>query len=205
MKRIKMKGKTVDDAVKAALEVLGGKQEDAKINVIKEGKPGMLGIIGGEEAEVEVVLRGGREEDGREVLQEILNRMSFLAVAESEQAEEGVELKIKGEDLGRIIGKEGATLKSLEILVGSILSKAYGERIRASIDAGDYKLNRKKALERLAREAAEEVHNSGLEKVLPHMEAWDRRVIHMSLKDDPHVTTFSRGEGRERRLVIAPR
>lgn len=204
MKRIRMKGKTVDEAVNAALEVLGGKKEEAKITVISEGKAKVLGVIGGEEAEVEVLVRGALEEDARQVLQEILDKMLFLAVVDGRKTEEGVELEIKGEDMGRIIGKDGATLRAMEILVSSIFGRLYGERVRISIDAAGYKEKRKKALERLANDAADEVAKTGLEKVLPPMSAGDRRLIHMCLKENSGVTTFSRGEGRDRRLVIAP-
>jgi spoIIIJ-associated protein len=60
-------------------------------------------------------------------------------------------------------------------------------------------------LERLAKDAAEEVGSNKKEKVLPPMSPADRRIIHMILKDDPNITTFSKGFGRDRRLVIAPR
>ena len=205
MKRMRMKGKSVDEAVSAALQVLGGEKEKARVIVIAEGKPGMLGVIGGEEAEVEVVVREGVPEDARQLLQEILDKMAFMAVAEAREAEGGVEINIKGEDMGRIIGKEGATLKALEVLVRSILGRLYEERLQVSIDAGEYKLKRKRALERLAKEAADEVARSGKERVLPHMPAADRRIIHLFLQNKADVTTFSKGEGRERRLVIAPR
>ncbi|MEE8638435.1 MAG: R3H domain-containing nucleic acid-binding protein, partial [Candidatus Margulisiibacteriota bacterium] len=74
-----------------------------------------------------------------------------------------------------------------------------------SVDAGGYKVKRRQALERLAKEAADEVARTGEEKVLPHMGAGDRRIIHLCLQGDPKITTYSKGEGRERRLVIAPR
>lgn len=205
MKKIRMKGKSVEDAAKAALEVLGGKREDANVLVISEGKPGMLGVLGGEEAEVEVVLKEGATADARQILQEILDKMAFVAVVEGKLEEDVVRLDIKGEDMGRIIGKEGATLKSLEIILSSILRSIYGEKVGVSIDAGGYRQKREKALERLARDAADEVAKTGEEKALPHMSAGDRRVIHLFLRDNPKVTTFSRGEGRDRRLIIAPR
>jgi spoIIIJ-associated protein len=168
MKKVRMKGKTVDAAVKAALEVLGGEKENAKVTVLTEGKAGVLGMIGGEEAEVEVALTQGAAEDARGVLQDILDKMAFMAVADIGEAGDVVQLNIKGEDMGRIIGKEGATLKSLETIVS-------------------------------------EVQSSGEEKVLPPMNAADRRIIHLFLQENSAVTTFSQGEGRDRRLIIAPR
>jgi spoIIIJ-associated protein len=205
MKRIHMKGKSVDNAVEMALQVLGGSRENAKVNVIREGKPGVLGVIGGEEAEVEVVLKEGMGEDAKQILQDILDRMEFVAMVEVVQREEGIGLDIKGEDMGRIIGKEGATLKALEIVVSTILGQLTGERLRVEIDADGYKDKRKKALERLAKDAADEVASSGKERVLPPMNPADRRIIHIFLKDNAKITTFSKGFGRERRLVIAPR
>lgn len=205
MKVTKMKGKSVDEATKSAVEVLGGKVEDAKVRVISEGKPGMLGMIGGEQAEVEVTLKEGRAEDGRQLLQEVLDKMSFMTMVEASLDGERVNLKVKGEDMGRIIGKEGATLKCLETLVGTMLGRLYGERVRVSIDADGYKEKRSKALERLAKDAAQEVVESGKEKVLPPMSAADRRIIHMALQDEAGLTTYSKGEGKDRRLVIAPK
>jgi spoIIIJ-associated protein len=205
MKKITMKGKNIDEAVAAALEVLGGKKEDAKVNVLSEGKPGMLGMIGGEEAEVEVILMGDIVDDTRQILQDLLDKMGFLSKVEAVKEGEGVSLKVKGEDMGRIIGKEGATLKSLEILVGTMLRQATGEWTRVNIDAGDYKEKRKEALERLAGNVADEVAQTGEEKVLPPMSAGDRRWIHLFLQENSKVTSFSKGEGRERRLVVAPR
>ncbi|MFH1684530.1 MAG: RNA-binding cell elongation regulator Jag/EloR [Candidatus Margulisiibacteriota bacterium] len=205
MKKIRMKGRSVDDAVKTALEVLGGEKDKARISIISEGKAGMLGVIGCEEAEVEVVLLGEPGEDAKQILQDILDKMVFMTVVELGKSGDAIELLIKGEDMGRIIGKEGTTLKSLEIILGSILGRMYGERKRVSIDADGYKKKREEALERLAKEVIDEVAQSGKERVLPPMSAADRRIIHLFIQENPKVTSFSKGEGRERRLVIAPR
>lgn len=206
MEPVRMKGRTVDEAVSSALAVLGLSREAADVKVINEGKPAVMGIIGGEEAEVEVAPKGASAERAREALQGILDLMEFLAAAEvAGEAEGGVSLVIKGEDLGRIIGKEGAMLKALETIVGAMIWKAAGVRTRVAIDAAGYRDKRVKALERLAAEVIEEVTLSGQEKAMPPMEASDRRIIHMYLKDNPQVTSYSRGEGKDRRLVIAPR
>ena len=206
MKSIKMKGKSANEATEAACAVLGVGREAVSVRVLNEGKPAIMGILGGEEAEVEVVVKAAASEEARQALQDILDKMGFLAVAEVNGDEgESVLLSVKGEDMGRIIGKEGAMLKALETVVGAMAWKLIGSRVRVNIDAGGYRDKRIKALERLAAEVVEEVEKSGEEKVLPYMEAADRRAIHMFLKDNPKVTSFSQGEGRDRRLVIAPR
>lgn len=206
MKSVKMKGKNVDEAVEAGLAVLGIKKEDAVIKVINEGKAGMMGILGGEEAEVEVVAREGAGEEARQALQNILDKMGLLAIAEIDAEDaEGVRLAVKGEDMGRIIGKEGAMLKSLEIVVGSIVRRLVGSSLRVRIDAGGYIEKREKVLQRLAADVAEEVEKTGQEKVLPYMEAADRRIMHLYLTEHSQVKSYSVGEGKERRMVIAPK
>ena len=203
MKTVRMKGKNVEEATTAALAVLG--VEQARITVINEGKPAILGVIGGEAAEVEATLAGSQDEEASQILQNILDKMGFMAMIEKAGIqEETINLSVKGEDMGRIIGKEGAMLKALETIVGAMLWKTTGIRNRVSIDAGGYKEQREKALQRLAEEVAQDVIESGEEKALPRMTAADRRIIHIALKENSKVTTFSKGEGDDRRLVVAP-
>lgn len=206
MKSVKMKGKNVDEAIEAGLAVLGVSKENAVVKVLNEGKAGMMGILGGEEAEVEVVVKEGAGEEAKQILQNILDKMGFLAIAEIDSEEaEGVKLAVKGEDMGRIIGKEGAMLKSLEVVVGSIIRKVIGASVRIRIDAGGYVEKREKVLQKLAADVAEEVEKTGQEKVLPYMEAADRRIMHIYLQEHTKVKSYSVGEGKERRMVIAPK
>lgn len=205
MKKVTMKGRNVEEAKKAALQVLGAMEEEVKVNIINEGKSGMLGMIGGEEAEVEVVMSEGLVQDAKQTLQDILDRMQFTTIVEATENDGNVSLNIKGDDIGRIIGKEGATLKAMELIVGTMLFKSRGSWSRVSIDAGEYNKKREMALERLAGDAADEVVKTGNRKDLPHMSAKDRRIIHMFLQNNDRISTFSEGEGRDRHLVIAPK
>jgi spoIIIJ-associated protein len=205
MKKARMKGKNVEEATKAALEVLSATPEESVVNVINEGKPGMFGVIGGDEAEVEVIKREGAAQDAKDLLQELLDKMQFVTLVEAEKDGDIIQLNIKGEDMGRIIGKEGATLKAIETVVRSMSRKVYPEGLRISLDADGYKDKRKQALERLATDIVAEVVETGREKELPPMEPADRRIIHILLQENAKVTTFSKGEGRARRLVVAPR
>ena len=206
MKAVRMKGRNVEEATEAALAVLGVGRDQVEIKVLSEGKPAVMGILGGEEAEVEVLAKESVAEEAREALQSILDKMGFLAVAEIKSSDaENVSLDVKGEDISRIIGKEGGMLKALETLVGAIVWKTFKSPVRVSVDAGGYREKRVRALERLASDVAEEVAKTGQESVLPPMEAADRRTIHLYLANNPQVTTYSKGEGRDRRLVVAPK
>lgn len=206
MKRMKMKGKTVEEAVSAAAQVLGVPQDQLTYRVVSEGKGGVMGLFGGQEAEVEVREKGDPAKEANEVLQEIINKMGLLAVGEIVDSSPGdVSLNIKGEELGQIIGKQGATLIAAQTIISTIISNLFGERVRVHLDAGGYLERQADALRRVARQAADDVVETGKEKELPPMSASDRRIVHMALKDNEKVTTFSKGEGADRRLIIAPK
>ena len=166
MNIVRMKGKDINEAVEAAAKVLGKNKDEIQYRVIGEGKPGMLGMFGGEEAEIEAWEKTAPGEAAKEILQEIIDKLGLLAIAELKgEDEESVSLNIKGEDLGQIIGKEGATLMALQIIVSSMISKAFERRARVYIDAGGYRERQEQAIERLAIEAAKDVEKTGIEKV----------------------------------------
>ena len=206
MDTIKFKGGSIEEAVDGAAKVLGISKDEMEYRVIEEGKAGVLGIIGGKETEIEAWKSLPLQNEAKEMMQEILNKMYLLAVAEAELGEQGeVQVDVKGEDLGQIIGKDGATLTAIQILISTALSNRHSRRVRVYVDAGGYKERQAKAIERLAKSAAEDVESSGEEKMLPPLSPAERRVVHMALRDNDKITTHSEGEGKERRLVISPK
>jgi len=206
VKRTKAKGKNPEEAIENGLRILGLAKDQVDVTVLSEGKPGVLGMFGGEEAEVEIKQKLSAGEDAKDVLQEIINGLGLIAVADlTSEDESGVMLDVKGEDLGKVIGKDGAMLRALQLIISTIVSRNFGGRVRVYIDAGGYREKQEKALTRLAEEAAKDVAESGMEKVLPPMAPADRRIIHLALQNKPGITTFSKGEGQDRRLVIAPK
>jgi spoIIIJ-associated protein len=204
---IKMKGKSVEEAITMALQVLGKNKEDVDVRVITEGERGMLGVIGGKEAEVEVFPKVDLGEGARKLVQDILDKMDFLTLVtvKSEEADT-VFLEIKGEDMGRIIGKEGNTLDALQSLCSIMLGKRLGRRIRVLLDAENYRERRQKKLAEETSIIAKEVESTGSEKALPPMSSADRRLVHMYIQEShPKLTSFSRGEGMGRQVVIGPK
>ncbi len=113
-------------------------------------------------------------------------------------------VEVRGGDLGRLIGKEGRTLKALEYLIGLVLARRFPEH-RVVLDAAGYRKRQEERIKRLAEEAALTVALTGEPLHLPPMRASERRIVHMLLKDHPRVTTESQGEGEERHVVVYPR
>lgn len=205
MSKVSMKGKNVDEAVNMALEVLGAKRDDVDIRVINEGRSGVLGVFGGEDAEVEVSFKEQLKEKGRKILQDILDKAGFVAiVAATDEDPERIYLEIKGDDMGRIIGKEGAALEALQILVSAVLSKAAQKRKFVSIDAAGYRKRHEDKIRRIVEDAVQEAVASGREVALPPMSAADRRIAHMITKETGKASSLSKGEGAARRVVIGP-
>jgi spoIIIJ-associated protein len=204
---VKMKGKSVEDAIDMALQVLGKTREEVDVKVISEAEGGVLGVFGGKDAEVEVSPKLPVGEESKSVVQEILDKMGFLTLV-ALKGEEGdnVQLDINGDDMGRIIGRAGATIDALQFLSSLILSKKHSKRVRVIVDAEGYREKRQKMVIRDAEVIAKDVESSGQEKALPPMSAADRRVVHMFIQESfPNLTSYSRGEGSDRQVMLAPK
>jgi spoIIIJ-associated protein len=116
--------------------------------------------------------------------------------------EDGYKVGIDTEENALLIGKHGNTLSSLELVLSLMVAKKSGEFKRVLLEVGDYRAEREEYLKELANRMREEVASSGYEKTIRGLKAWERRLIHLMLQEDESVTTESRGEGRDRVLVI---
>lgn len=204
---VKMKGKTVEEAITMALQVIGKNREEVDVKVLNEAESGVLGVFGGKEAEVEVSVKMPLGDQAKAIVQEILDKMGFMTlVSLKSEEEDNINLEIKGEDMGRIIGRAGSSIDSLQYLASLIMSKKHSKRVRVLVDAEGYREKRKRMVTQDADAIAKEVESTGKEKAFPPMSAADRRIIHMHIQENyPNLTSYSRGEGAGRQLVIAPK
>jgi spoIIIJ-associated protein len=116
-----------------------------------------------------------------------------------------VELELVGPDLGLLIGRYGATLDALQTVTAGAANRGMEDGARVVLDAEGYRERRLHSLESLARSTAARVKRGGREMALDNLQPHERRIIHMALRDDTDVETYSEGEGSRRRLIIAPR
>ncbi len=116
-----------------------------------------------------------------------------------------VNIELQGEGLGLLIGRHGATLDAMQLLVAIIANRGVAEGGRVILDAENYRERRQEMLERMAHSHAEKAKRTGKEVVIPELKPYERRIIHMTLADDPGVETYSEGHGAMRQLVISPR
>ena len=116
-----------------------------------------------------------------------------------------VTLEIRGEGLGLLIGRHGATLDAIQMLASVVANTGLDSGCRIIVDAEHYRERRREMLRKMALAQAEKAKESQQEVVIPDLKAFERRIIHLALKDDPDVETYSEGEGDDRCIVISPR
>ena len=134
----------------------------------------------------------------------LLNLDPSYAVEIEYQDEDEVHAQIFGGDPGKIIGRQGRTLAALEHITNAVINRQEGKQVRVNIDVGGYKRRRDERLRDTAHKAADRVRKTGEPVELEPMSAAERRVVHMALADEPGVATESTGEGKSRRVVVAP-
>lgn len=119
-----------------------------------------------------------------------------------EDKEEEYLVTIDAPEKALLIGKHGNTLASLQTVISLMLAKSEGEYKRVILDIGEYRKEREEYLKDLATRFREDVMSSGNEREIRGLKAWERRLIHVLFQEDQEVMTESRGEGRDRVLVI---
>ena len=144
-------------------------------------------------------------EIGRLVLQRIVDAITAEAKISVKADADRLCFNVNGGNAGILIGKRGQTLDAIQTIVEKVVNKSNNNRIRVLVDIEGYLETRKENLESMAIRLAEKAKKSGKPISLGQMNAYDRRIVHIALKDFPEVLTRSRGEGRLRKLVIFPK
>jgi spoIIIJ-associated protein len=139
----------------------------------------------------------------KETLEKILETLGFSATVEEHKLEEGLLLEVKTEDAGRLIGRQGQTLSDLQYITNRLLFQQDANAPKVMVDVGGYRAQAREALVKKAKSAAEKVRRWGDTVELEPMTAFDRRVVHQALKDDPDVETHSvEVEGSEKKAIL---
>lgn len=127
----------------------------------------------------------------KEILSKILDSLSFPSTVEEHHLDDGLLLDVKTDDPGRLIGRQGQTLSDLQYIVNRLLFQRDEQAPKVTVDVGGYRAQEKQKLVKKAQEAAEKVRRWGDVVELEPLNAFDRRIVHNALKDDPDITTQS--------------
>jgi spoIIIJ-associated protein len=228
VKSVEACGKTLEEAKAAALQELQAAEDAVVLEVLEEPRK-LLGFLGASgdfrvraTLAAEVTAEAGdmaaapapptaqvsdaAAERARAFIAETTRLMGLdteVVVSYTEPGE--VTLEIQGQSLGLLIGRHGGTLDALQLLAAVVANSGGQSGARVVVDAEGYRERRREMLRKLAIAQAEKAKQSGQEVVIPDLKAFERRIVHLTLKDDPEVETYSEGEGEERCLVISPR
>ena len=139
----------------------------------------------------------------KNTLEELLKLLGFEAAVEEHVLEEGTLLDVKSEEAGRLIGRQGQTLGDLQYITNRLLFRQDPSAPKVMVDVGGYRAQAREALVQKAKDAAEKVRRWGDIVELEPMTAFDRRIIHNALKDDPSVETHSvEVEGTDKKAIL---
>lgn len=215
MKSAEGRGRTLEEAVDAALIQLGESRRNVDVRVVSEAP---------EEAVVEVTVIGGGGpagpagavaaeagpetgvEEARASVEQLLTHMGIRGqVSVRSTSPDTVLFDISGRDLGMLIGWRGETLRALQTVTNLVAGRKLGNERRIIIDVERYRQRRELTVREIAYRAARQVKATGDPITLDAMQAFERRAIHLALEDDPDVTTSSIGEEPDRRVVVGPR
>ncbi len=136
-------------------------------------------------------------------LQKLLDLLGFTATIEEHNMEDGLLLDVKSEDSGRLIGRQGQTLADLQYVTNRLLFQQDPSTPKIMVDVSGYRAQARDALVKKAKEAAEKVRRWGDVVELEPLNAFDRRIIHQALKDDPAIETHSvEVEGTDKKAIL---
>ena len=203
MEFIEVTAKTVDDAITESLVQLGTTSDKIEYEVIEKGSNGFLGI-GSKMAKIRVCKKSDVEDYVRDFLEDVFHAMDMKVEIMITKSEDGknVDVELKGDEMGVLIGKRGQTLDSLQYLTNLAVGKQVNEYVKVKLDTEDYRKRRKETLENLARNIAYKVKRTKRPVSLEPMNPFERRVIHSALHNDRYVSTHSEGDEPYRHVVV---
>jgi len=208
------RGRTLEEAVDAALIELGESRRNVDVKVLSEEpeetvvRVHVIGEEDGQAPAASTLPATGTDaaaEESRHLVSELLTQMGVKATVGVRTPGEPIILDVSGRDLGLLIGWRGESLRALQTVTNMLVSRKLGPNRRVIVDVERYRQRREHTVKEIALRAARQVKVTGDPITLDAMQPFERRAIHLALEDDPTVSTSSVGEEPSRRVVVGPR
>ena len=218
-KSIISEGKTTSEAIEKGLKKIGLPKELVDIKVIEENKKSFFDILAPKVVKVELKEKEAKKPEEFEIetteeelekaknkldkfLTEFVEKLNNGTTYEIQIKEKCIYVIISGDNVGNLIGYRGDSLYALENLLKVMANKQSENRVIVRLDIEDYKQKRVETLEEVAKKKASIVERTGKMITLEPMKAYERKIIHSVLQDNPNVETRSIGQEPKRRIVI---
>ena len=212
-------GRDVPEAIAAACSALGVTASSLRYVILDPGRPAVLGV-GPEPARIAVLLDGLRPgeiapappedepeidpvEGAKRIVQAVARAADVEVTVEISSGDDAMRVRLSGPDRAFFLDDEAAVLEALEHLLQRMFAPFLESR-RLLLDCDGYREARDEALRRKAVGMASAVRADGTPRVTDPLNAYERRIVHLALADEPGITTYSVGEGAGRRVTIAP-
>ena len=210
MKSAEGRGRTLDEAVDAALIELKESRRNVDVKVVSETPDETVVEVSVIDPDAATTPRtaapvNGKAELARGMVEGLLKHMGVRAQVSVRPGAEPITLDISGRDLGALIGWRGETLRALQSVTNVMVGKHLAEGERIIVDVERYRQRREHTVREIAMRAARQVKMTGDAITLDAMQPFERRAIHLALEGDPDVTSGSIGEEPDRRVVVGPR
>ncbi len=200
MKEVEIEAKTKEEAIRKACEKLNASEAEIIYHITEEkGRLFKAALY-----KISATTLINIAEEIKEYLREIITNLGLDANFESTIREKRINIQMYADNNAILIGKNGQTLKSLEVLAKQKVFNKYKTHINLNLDVENYKEKRIKNIEYLAKKTAREVRNTKVEVTLENMNSFERRIVHNALTDFKGITTISEGEEPNRHVIIKP-
>ena len=218
-KSIISEGKTTAEAIEKGLKAIGLPKELVDIKVIEENKKSFFDILAPKVVKVELKEKEAKKPEEFEIetteeeletsknklekfLEEFVQKLNNEATYKVEIKEKCLYVTINGKNMGNLIGYRGEALYALENILKAMANQNSENRVIVRLDIENYKEKRIKTLQEFVSKKAKIVEKTGKMITLEPMQAYERKVIHSFLQDNPNVETRSIGQEPKRRIVI---
>lgn len=212
MHSIEVEAKSVKEAIALACEQLQTTEENLAIEILQDTSR-ILSLFSGKKAKIRARMvtsaAGAADHAAVPALQDILEHMvQFIeptARVEVSTDHDETILNIIGDSGGIFIGKKGQTLESFQYLINKIRMNKFKDAPHITVDSESYRMRHIESLISLAKRLSDKAKKRQGPVTTNPLTPGDRRIIHMALKQDEELTTWSRGEGILRKVIIAPK
>ena len=216
---VEFEGKNVDQAVSKACEALSISSDLLKYEIISFGASGIFGLVGVKKARIRVIRPDEAPEKnpgpettvsedstlgGKQFLQRLADAVTSGAEITVNAGDRQIVYTITGGEPAALIGKKGQTIEAMQYLLKKVLNKSAEDRTRIIVEIAGHAQKRQQDLQELALRSAEKACRSGKTVTLGRLNAHDRKIIHLALKQDNRIATQSRGDGHLKKIVIVP-
>jgi spoIIIJ-associated protein len=214
MRSIETEAKTVEEAITIACEKLNTKKDKLHIEILESAKGGLLSFFSGKKVRIKASLseqlpKHNNNDDDldnlKKILETIVKKIYSEASVDIKNGHEETVLNIIGNGSGIFIGKNGQTLEAFQYIMNKIKMNKFRNAPHIVVDSEAYRSRHVESLTLLAKRLSGKAKKRKAPVATEPLKPGDRRIVHMALKKDAELTTWSKGEGILKKVIIAPK